>query len=195
MEHEYCARKPLTRVQGIAVNSAMTYSFVESENLPGLTIVAEERLGALADILGQYAIVGKAQGSDLADSRYRSPFAVEALHPIIPSNHVTVESGTGLVHCAPAHGVEDYHAFLALDPNSLKSDLLCHVDGEGKFTGDIAGVVGNSAARELVGQDIMKAGSRSVTKLLEAAGALVKIQRIRHRYPYDWKTGEPVITL
>ena len=173
----------------------MTYSLVESENLPGLTVVAEERLDALADILGQYTIAGKAQGSDLVGSHYRSPFAVEALRPIIPSNHVTAESGTGLVHCAPAHGVEDYHAFLALDPAGLKSGPLCHVSGEGKFTNDITEVVGNSAAMELVGQDIMKEGSRSMIKLLDAAGALVKVQRIRHRYPYDWKTGEPIITL
>lgn len=173
----------------------MTYSFVESENLPGLTIVAEERLGALADVLGNCTVVGQAQGSDLVGSRYCSPFAVKASRPVISSNHVTAESGTGLVHCAPAHGAEDYHAFLSLDPESLKSGLLCHVDGEGKFTGDIAEVVGNSAAKELVGRDIMEAGSRSMVKLLEAAGALVKVQRTRHRYPYDWKTGEPVITL
>jgi isoleucyl-tRNA synthetase len=185
----------LTCVQGIAVNSAITYSFVESENLPGLTVVAEERLDTLADVLGYCTVVGKVQGSDLAGSRYRSPFTVEASHPVISSNHVTAESGTGLVHCAPAHGVEDYHAFLALDPTSFKSGLLCHVDGEGKFTDGIAEVVGNSTAKEVVGQDIMRAGSRSIVKLLEAAGALVKVQRIRHRYPYDWKTGEPVITL
>lgn len=173
----------------------MTYSFVESEDLPGLTIVAEERLEALANVLGVCTVVGKAQGSDLAGSRYRSPFAMEASRPVISSNHVTAESGTGLVHCAPAHGVEDYHAFLALEPASFKSGLLCHVDGEGKFTDGIAEVVGNSAAKGLVGQDIMKAGSRSIVKLLEAAGALVKVERIRHRYPYDWKTGKPVITL
>ena len=173
----------------------MTYSFVDAVNLPGLTVVAEDRLDALADILGQYTISGKVQGSDLAGSRYRSPFAVEVLHPVIASNHVTAESGTGLVHCAPAHGAEDYHAFLALDPTGLKSGLLCHVSGEGKFTEDIAEVVGDVAAKELVGQEIMKAGSRSMIKLLEAAGALVKVQRVRHRYPYDWKTGEPVITL
>lgn len=173
----------------------MTYSFVKSENLPGLTIVAEERLDALADILGHHTTVGKVQGADLAGSCYRSTFAVEASRPVIPSNHVTAESGTGLVHCAPAHGTEDYLAFLALDPTSFKSGLLCHVDGEGKFTNDIAEVVGDSAAKELTGQDIMKAGSRSMLGLLKAAGALVKVQRVRHRYPYDWKTGEPVITL
>lgn len=173
----------------------MTYSFVESEKLSGLIIVAEERLDALADVLGCCAVVGRAQGSVLAGSRYRSPFAVEASHPVISSTHVTAESGTGLVHCAPAHGTEDYHAFLALDPASFKSGLLCHVDSEGNFTDSIVEVVGNSAAKEFVGQDIMKAGSRSMIKLLEAAGALAKVQRIRHRYPYDWKTGEPVITL
>lgn len=173
----------------------MTYIFVESENLPGLTIVAEERLEALAEVLGHCTIIGKARGSDLAGSLYRSPFAVGHSRPVISSNHVTGESGTGLVHCAPAHGAEDYHAFLALDPSSFKSGPLCHVNCEGKFTGDIAEVVGISAAKELIGQDVMKAGSRSMIKLLEAAGALAKVQRIRHRYPYDWKTGEPVITL
>jgi isoleucyl-tRNA synthetase len=152
-------------------------------------------LGTLADIFGDCTIVGKTQGLELAGSYYRSPFAVDASRPVILSNHVTTESGTGLVHCAPAHGAEDYHAFLALDSASFKTGLLCHVDGEGKFTHEIAEVVGNSAAKELIGQDIMKAGSRSMIKLLEAAGALVKVQRIRHRYPYDWKTGEPVITL
>src|SRR5882757_1806023 len=136
----------------------MTYSFVESENLSGLTIVAEERLDALAEILGQCTIIGKVQGSSLAGSYYRSPFAVEARRPVIPSKHVTAESGTGLVHCAPAHGVEDYHAFLALDPASFKAGLLCHVDGEGKFIDDIAEVVGSSAAKELVGQKIMDTG-------------------------------------
>ncbi|KAF9787854.1 tRNA synthetases class I-domain-containing protein [Thelephora terrestris] len=185
----------LSANMGIAVNPTMTYSFVESQNLPGLTIVAEERLDALADILGHYTTIGKAQGSDLAGSCYLSPFAVEASRPVIPSNHVTAESGTGLVHCAPAHGAEDYHAFLSWDLECFKSGLLCHVDGEGKFTDDIAEVVGDSATKELAGQDIMKAGSRSMLGLLEAAGALVKVQRVRHRYPYDWKTGEPVITL
>ena len=173
----------------------MTYSFVKAENLPGLIIVAEERLDALAAVLGRCTVFGKVQGSDLAGSRYRSPFAVEASRPVISSTHVTAESGTGLVHCAPAHGAEDYHAFLALNPSSFTAGLLCHVDNEGKFTDGIAEVVGNSAAKELVGQDIMGAGSRSMIKLLEAVGALVKVQRIRHRYPYDWKTGEPVITL
>lgn len=173
----------------------MTYSFVKSENLLGLTIVAEERLDALTDILGCFTVVGRVQGSELAGSQYRSPFVAGGILPIIPSSHITAESGTGLVHCAPAHGVEDYHAFLALDQTCFKSGMLCHVNGEGKFTNDVAEVVGNSAVKELVSQDIMKEGSRSMIKLLEAAGALVKVQRIRHRYPYDWKTGEPVITL
>src|SRR5258708_1187229 len=124
MQHVFCVRKLLTCVQGIAVNSDMTYSFVESEKLPGLIIVAEERLDALADVLGRCTVVGKAQGSDLAGSRYYSPFAVEASRPVISSTHVTAESGTGLVHCAPAHGTEDYHAFLVLDPASFKTGLL-----------------------------------------------------------------------
>lgn len=111
---------------------------------------------------------------------------------IIAAPHVTSESGTGLVHCSPAHGAEDYQAFLALGLISSTNNMVCHVDKEGKFTADVAEVVGEYAG-SLVGQEVLTSGSKAVVDLLRSVGALVKIQRIKHRYPYDWKTNQPII--
>ena len=118
---------------------------------------------------------------------------------IIPALHVTADSGTGLVHCAPAHGVEDYNAFrdLGHSSSSLSSvqNLICHVDGTGRFIPEIVDVVGKEAAKELVGKEVLKGGGKAVVELLRSMGeeVLLGVGKLKHRYPYDWKTGEPVI--
>ena len=121
-----------------------------------------------------------------------------AIHPsqplrIVTSSHVTAESGTGLVHCAPAHGAEDYNAFRALGLITSSSTILCHVGREGTFTDEVAQVVGETVGRSLAGQAVLKEGSMAVIQLLEEIGVLVKLEKIKHRYPYDWKTNEPII--
>lgn len=132
-------------------------------------------------------------GSDLVDVPYTPLFSYSQNLKIISAAHVTSDSGTGLVHCAPAHGGEDYRAFLALNLLSPSNPMICHVNGEGKFTAEVANVVGNDAAASLVGQDVLTSGSKVVIELLKKNGNLVKVQRIKHRYPYDWKTNEPII--
>ncbi|KAG6909906.1 hypothetical protein DXG01_014426 [Tephrocybe rancida] len=187
----------LTANMGIAVNPEMTYSIIRRNGQESsATILAQDRVTPLADILGEVEIIGEVQGSDLIDVAYTPIF--NSLGPstspltIIPASHVTADSGTGLVHCAPAHGAEDYHAFLALNLVSTSKNMICHVDGEGKFTSDVADVVGESASI-LVGHDVLGDGSRAVVELLKKIGALVKVQRFKHRYPYDWKTDKPII--
>ena len=139
---------------------------------------------------------------------HASPSSVASL-PIIASSHVTPDSGTGLVHCAPAHGAEDYAVMQALglitsfansssaatSTPSPSTDIVCHVNGLGQFTQDVSEVVGDEAAQSLVTRDVLSDGSRAVVELLKQVGALNKVQRFKHRYPYDWKTDQPVITL
>ena len=137
---------------------------------------------------------------------HHSPSALGSM-PIISSSHVTNDSGTGLVHCAPAHGAEDYAVMQALglissspaktlaDASSTASEIVCHVNGLGQFTEDVADVVGKDSAPELVAKDVLADGGRAIVGLLTNIGALKKVQRFKHRYPYDWKTDKPVITL
>jgi isoleucyl-tRNA synthetase len=119
---------------------------------------------------------------------------------IIPASYVTADSGTGLVHCAPAHGVDDYNTFRDLEllissSSSSTQNIICHVNGAGKFVPEIADVVGEEAAKELVGKDVLKGGGKAMVELLRGMGedVLLGVEKIKHRYPYDWKTGEPVI--
>jgi isoleucyl-tRNA synthetase len=138
-------------------------------------------------------------GSELQGARYRPLFA--PLTPdttseslvVVASTHVTPDSGTGLVHCAPAHGAEEYNLFKEKNLISSTSNIVCHVGDGGLFTSEVAHVVGKEAAKTLIGQPVLDGGSRSVVGLLKDMNRLVKIERFKHRYPYDWKTDKPVI--
>ncbi|KAH7907567.1 tRNA synthetases class I-domain-containing protein [Hygrophoropsis aurantiaca] len=190
----------LTANMGIAVHPELTYSLVKTQSSHELTVVAKDRILALQDIVGPLESIAELPGADLVDLTYAPLFSsiydAEALPPlrIIPANHVTSESGTGLVHCAPAHGAEDYLAFRSLGLlQGTTTDMLCHVDGNGYFADSVASIVGHDVAKSLVGQDVLKGGSKAIVQLLGQAGSLVKMQKIKHRYPYDWKTNEPII--
>jgi isoleucyl-tRNA synthetase len=112
---------------------------------------------------------------------------------IISSSHVTALSGTGLVHCAPAHGEEDYTAFRSLGLLSNATTILCHVDETGAFSPEIANVVGEEAAASLIGKNVLVKGNTAMLDLLKKERKAVKTENIWHRYPYDWKTNEPII--
>ncbi|KAF8918283.1 tRNA synthetases class I-domain-containing protein [Mucidula mucida] len=181
----------LTANMGIAVNDDLTYLIVKRLEHGGpLLVIAKSRLEALADILGPVDVVSEVDGHKLVGTRYVPMFTQkDETFEVIHAPHVTSESGTGLVHCAPAHGAEDYNAFRSLSLDSM----LCHVDHLGQFSDDVRAVVGETDAASLIGQSVLEGGSRAVVELLKAKGALVKIKRIKHKYPYDWRTNEPII--
>ena len=80
--------------------------------------MGSERLNALAHTLGSdYQLVAEVAGSSLEGGLYSSPLwskekSREEGLPFLPGDHVTATSGTGLVHTAPAHGLEDFHVGL-----------------------------------------------------------------------------------
>ncbi|KAI0659363.1 isoleucyl-tRNA synthetase [Cubamyces menziesii] len=218
----------LTANMAIAVNPEMQYRLVSiKDSLAGppdasesIVIYAADREDALKEIPGlltnPVVPLGELDGTDLVGATYRPIFAPRlasspssASLPIIASSHVTRDSGTGLVHCAPAHGAEDYAVMQALGlirtststeatasvSSAAGADLVCHVNGLGQFTEDVAEVVGQEAAQRLVGKDVLDQGGREIVALLTENGALKKVQRFKHRYPYDWKTDKPVIVL
>ncbi|KAK7046684.1 tRNA synthetases class I-domain-containing protein [Favolaschia claudopus] len=186
----------LTANMAIAVNPELPYVLVRRTDMEApLLIVARDRTEVLVKILGPIEIVAEVQGTELVGSSYTPIFS--SLHSsrplkIIPASHVTAASGTGLVHCAPAHGAEDYHTFQTLGLLDTKDELVCHVGSAGEFTSDVIDVVGE-VGQVLIGKEVLDEGSRAVVDLLKQAGALVKIQRIKHSYPYDWRTGKPII--
>lgn len=123
-------------------------------------------------------------GADLVGTTYKSIFGTSPCS-VLTAKHVTAESGTGLVHTAPAHGPEDYAVWYG---NSRSGEILCPVDGEGKFTD----AVGETWAR-LIGKEVLGDGNIEVIRILKEQGLLAKKETLKHRYPYDWKTKKPVI--
>lgn len=89
--------------------------------------------------------------------------------------------------------MEDYNAFRDQGLLAGAESMLCHVGSEGEFKADVADVVGEAAAQYLVGKPVLEDGSRAVVALLKETNSLVKIERFKHKYPYDWRTGKPII--
>ena len=113
---------------------------------------------------------------------------VETLHPIykkrsskvVLGHHVTIESGTGIVHIAPGFGVDD---FLIGKENNV--DIFVPINDYGKFTNQI-----NDADLEGVFYDD---ANKIVCNKLKNNNKLIKLDFFDHRYPIDWRTKKPVI--
>ncbi|KAJ1925916.1 isoleucine-tRNA ligase [Tieghemiomyces parasiticus] len=150
---------------------------------PGpLYIVAKARLADLSAKLGLPADAPGSTtvaGSHLVGLTYLHPLN-ETILPVIAASYVTADSGTGLVHTAPGHGLEDYEACLALG-----IPAYAPVDDRGCFTAE--------AGPALIGKPVLTEGNRAVLDLLTAAGALLHRETIVHSYPYDWRSKQPVI--
>ncbi|TFK49438.1 isoleucyl-tRNA synthetase [Heliocybe sulcata] len=192
----------LTANMGVAVHPELKYSIINQKKTGRILIVGSERVYDLTDILGEVEEIGQVDGSELVDCVYHPLFsqvAKDISYPytlkVLPSAHVTADSGTGLVHCAPAHGAEDYLLFRNLGLLTTDKSMLCHVDADGRFSGKVTEVLGESAAKALVGKEVLKDGGKAISEMLGDTGVLVKVQKIRHRYPYDWKTDRPIIML
>jgi len=162
----------------------MTYLLITMPNNETL-IVAEQLAPSLLSKLSvslDFINVQSISGVDLLDSTYHNPLVPSSPeYPILPGSYVTGESGTGLVHSAPGHGAEDY--------------LLCHehsispfspVDAEGRFTDAVS-------PNTLKGLSVLGDGNQAVIDLLTNSGSLLLQHRYTHKYPYDWRSKEPVI--
>lgn len=178
--------------QAIAVHSSLQYSLVRSET-HGLLIVAGARIPYVEETIGeQLQVVQESIPVDkLLQSSYSglSEFGSGATNrPIIHADFVSAQSGTGLVHCAPGHGMEDYEALQPLIQASRVS-IRAPVDNLGRFD-DTASPVKPAL---LAGKYVFKEGNQAVLELLRESGLLVHQHEYKHKYPIDWRTKEPVI--
>lgn len=101
---------------------------------------------------------------------------------VIVGTHVTNDAGTGLVHTAPGHGVEDYQVCLNYPGKGLEP--YCPVDEKGYM---MAGT-----GERIEGLFYEKAND-VVLEILKENGALLKHSTFTHSYPHDWRTGKPLI--
>ncbi|KAG8862966.1 isoleucine-tRNA ligase [Tulasnella sp. 330] len=185
----------------LSVNPELEYVLVRRQEHPeeGLLVMGKERVAALSKLMGSMDVLTTLQGRDLLDTKYTHMFnpTGSALTPhVVPWNMVKEDSGTGIVHMAPAHGAEDYTALKAL--GYLKDvPIVCPVDADGRYTSEVVTLSSSGSAttvgESLVDKEVMGDGSKSMVKILETSDLLLAQETIKHRYPYDWKTKKPII--
>lgn len=157
------------------------YSIVKPAGGSQRLLVATERIASLEAALGtQLEAVTALSGSELEGGVCQHPTIPGKEVPLLAANHVTMGKGTGLVHTAPAHGMDDYSV-----ASHFNLPVECMVDEDGRFT-ELAGP-------ELCGQAVMEEGNASVISMLKEAGALLTEEECVHSYPYDWRSKQPVL--
>nr|WP_286191105.1 isoleucine--tRNA ligase [Synechococcus sp. FACHB-909] len=119
------------------------------------------------------------KGAQLEGILYRHPLLDRTSPVVIGGDYITTETGTGLVHTAPGHGVDDFHT-----GNKYGLPVLCPVDEAGTLTAE---------AGPFAGLNVLKDANPAIITALRDAGLLLAEQRYEHRYPYDWRTKKPTI--
>ncbi|WP_112180773.1 MULTISPECIES: isoleucine--tRNA ligase [Paraliobacillus] len=161
----------------IALHPDLTYAVVKVNDAK--YIVAEEMIEQVKETLEweKTEVVQTFKGQEADHLVAKHPF-YDRDSLVILGDHVTTESGTGLVHTAPGHGEDD---FIIGKKNGL--EVLCPVDEKGVFTDEAPGFEGL----------FYDAANKEITEKLEEVGALLKLTFITHSYPHDWRTKKPTI--
>lgn len=165
----------------ISMHPRFEYTFFEYKN--DVYVAAQELLASfLKDVEWDEAdikVLGTCIGQDLELLATKHPL-VDRKSPIILGEHVTLDAGTGSVHTAPGHGLEDYEVGC-----KYNIDVFSPLDGSGIWT-ETVGIP------ELVGVPYYK-GNSMVIEMLQNCGALLQQQDIQHSYPHCWRCKKPVI--
>ncbi|MGD6964974.1 isoleucine--tRNA ligase [Rossellomorea vietnamensis] len=161
----------------ITVHADLAYVVVDVEG--SKYVVSEDLLEEVTSVLewNEPKVVKTVKGSELELVKAQHPlYDRESL--VILGEHVTTDSGTGCVHTAPGHGEDDY-----LVGKKYGLDVLCPVNDKGVMTEEAPGFEGL----------FYDAANKPITEKLQEAGALLKLDFIKHSYPHDWRTKKPVI--
>ncbi|RLA31756.1 MAG: isoleucine--tRNA ligase, partial [Gammaproteobacteria bacterium] len=163
----------------LAVHPDIDYVYVETED--ETLILAEALLSAVLGDL-EYKVVRNIKGAELVGMRYERLFEYMQVEGdafrVVAGDFVSTEAGTGIVHTAPAYGVDD----LALgQANGLP--VVHAVGQDGNFLPEIEPVAGL----------FFKDADKPLIRILKDRGLMFRSERIKHSYPFGWRTGDPII--
>ncbi len=163
--------------QAVAIQAEFDYDLIMTPR--GILILARELADAALKRYGidSADVVAQVKGKVLEGLMLQHPFQDRQV-PIISGDHVTLEAGTGLVHIAPGHGLEDY---VVGNRYGLKVDNP--VGDDGRFYASVPDVGGKS---------IWEANPL-IIELLEKNGQLLSHETLRHSYPHCWRHKTPII--
>ena len=171
----------VTASRGITLGPDLDYVVVQPEGETRKFVVAAGRLEAIAPKFGwdKYEVLATYKGRELDRITAYHPWDEDVEELVMNGDHVTLDSGTGLVHTAPGFGEDDFNVgkeyglevAVTVDEKGYMTKNA-GADFEGKFYDDVVGLV--------------------INKLSEADVFLGK-EKITHSYPFDWRTKKPII--
>ncbi len=163
--------------QAVAVQAEFDYDLIMTPR--GILILAKELADAAIKRYGidSADVVAQVKGKVLEGLMLQHPFQDRQV-PIISGDHVTLEAGTGLVHIAPGHGLEDY-----VVGNRYGLEVDNPVGDDGRFY---------STVPDVGGKTIWEANPL-IIELLEQNGQLLSHEKLRHSYPHCWRHKTPII--
>lgn len=164
--------------RAVCLNPDFTYRLIKTRGGACYVLAAALAEAALRRFgLEEEKVIAEAGGRALEGLELLHPF-LDLRVPVILGAHVTDDSGTGAVHTAPGHGLEDYEVGL-----KYGLEVACPVGPDGRFV---------EGTPYFAGQNVFEANA-AVVKLLREKGALAALDRITHSYPCCWRHKTPVI--
>ena len=170
---------PWTIPANMAIALHPEFAYVLAETDRGLLLMAEGLMEQVAQAVGLSVrgVRARFRGQELEGVVTRHPL-FDRESPIILAEHVTLEQGTGCVHTAPGHGLEDYEVGVRYG-----LPVFAPVDASGRFTAE---------GGPYAGQKVSEANGPIIADL-ERNGRLLKRADVNHQYPHCWRCRNPVI--
>lgn len=169
----------VTASRGLTMGADVEYVVVAPAGESRKFVLAEALVDSLAVKFGweSFEVVAKYKGADFEYIVTEHPWDTEVDELVILGDHVTTDSGTGIVHTAPGFGEDDYHV-------GVKYDLEVAVTVDGR------GMMMDNAGPDFAGQFYAKVAPLVQEKL---GDLLLATEIISHSYPFDWRTKKPII--
>lgn len=186
----------------LCVNPKFTYVKVRDPEKNRVYIVAECRLPAVPGAVpkpkkgkkkdeegakGGFEVLGKMLGEELVGRKYQPLFPYFADHQgafvVVADNYVTDDSGTGIVHQAPAFGEDDFRVCMANGVIRIGEPVPCPVDLSGRFEAPVADFEGS----------YVKDADKDIIAKIKEMGRLVDHSNLMHSYPFCWRSHTPLI--
>ena len=169
----------ITASRGLTMGADFDYVVVKPAGSDRKYVVASELLPSLSEKFGweDVEVLATYQGKELDQIVTEHPWDSEVDELVILGDHVTLDSGTGIVHTAPGFGEDDYNVGVA---NGL----------EVAVTVNERGIMMENAGPDFAGQFYDKVVPIVIDKL---GDLLLAKEEISHSYPFDWRTKKPII--
>ena len=160
----------------VSIGPELKYTLCSSKF--GNLILASDLIDQCSERWGEdLEKISEAKGSDIKDVVLEHPY-LKRDSILVHGDHVTTETGTGCVHTAPAHGVDDHNICKKFNIETIHA-----LDGNGFFNAEYEGLAGLPAIK----------ADNIVIDILNDSGALINAEDFHHSYPYCWRHKTPLI--